>query len=336
MLDTGLIAAQIAFILLLYLFVWRIVRSSSKSIDPIRSEPTRGSSPPIVAPVAAQARPPVAAAPPPAEPAPADVPAAAVPAAAAATEMPAVVRIPPPGQEQAPPAEPSEAAPAPPADEIPDRHPLLDDPMPPPEGESALDHAPVWEPEAGHDRTPEDDRAEAPHDGGVANDEPTTDDGAPPEGPEPSEDEELPPALAGEGVEAREEAEDAAAAAAAAASLDEAGARRGRTDGGGVINLDNLAPRLVVEESPAAQVGTEMDLSGGLTIGRSGSSDFTVDDPFVSHMHARVLRRGAYYFVEDLGSTNGTFLNDQEVERDARLKVRDTLRIGQTVLRYEE
>jgi len=121
-----------------------------------------------------------------------------------------------------------------------------------------------------------------------------------------------------------------------AADDDAVSRSRARTDGGGVINLDNLAPKLVVEESPAVQVGTEMDLSGGLTIGRSGSNDFAVDDPFVSHMHARILRRGAYHFVEDLGSTNGTFLNDQEVERDARLKVRDTLRIGQTVLRYEE
>jgi pSer/pThr/pTyr-binding forkhead associated (FHA) protein len=53
-------------------------------------------------------------------------------------------------------------------------------------------------------------------------------------------------------------------------------------------------------------------------------------------MHARILKRGPYHFVEDLGSTNGTFLNDRRVERDAQLKVRDSLRIGQTILRYEE
>ena len=53
-------------------------------------------------------------------------------------------------------------------------------------------------------------------------------------------------------------------------------------------------------------------------------------------MHARILRRGDYYFVEDLGSTNGTFLNDNRVEKSAQLKVHDTLRMGQTVLRYEE
>jgi pSer/pThr/pTyr-binding forkhead associated (FHA) protein len=53
-------------------------------------------------------------------------------------------------------------------------------------------------------------------------------------------------------------------------------------------------------------------------------------------MHARIMRRGAYHFVEDLGSTNGTFLNDRRIEQDAQLKVHDELRIGQTILRYEE
>jgi hypothetical protein len=98
----------------------------------------------------------------------------------------------------------------------------------------------------------------------------------------------------------------------------------------------NLDPRLVVEASTAVEVGTVIPLEGGLTIGRSGAASLSLGDQFVSHMHARILRRGAYHFVEDLGSTNGTFLNDRRVERDAQLKVHDSLRIGQTILRYEE
>lgn len=98
----------------------------------------------------------------------------------------------------------------------------------------------------------------------------------------------------------------------------------------------NIQPRLVVEESPALAPGREIDLTGGITIGRSGAAGLSIADQFVSHMHARILRRGAYYFVEDLGSTNGTFLNERRIERDAQLKVRDSLRIGQTTLRYEE
>jgi len=98
----------------------------------------------------------------------------------------------------------------------------------------------------------------------------------------------------------------------------------------------NLDPRLVVESSPDLEEGRVIPLERGITIGRSDGADLSIVDAFVSHMHARILRRGSYHFVEDLGSTNGTFLNDLRVEHDAQLKVHDTLRIGQTTLRYEE
>jgi len=98
----------------------------------------------------------------------------------------------------------------------------------------------------------------------------------------------------------------------------------------------NLDPRLVVEASPSLEVGRVIALEGGVTIGRSEAAELSVSDQFVSHMHARILRRGAYHFVEDLGSTNGTFLNDRRIDTDAQLKVHDALRIGQTVLRYQE
>lgn len=98
----------------------------------------------------------------------------------------------------------------------------------------------------------------------------------------------------------------------------------------------NLDPRLIVDSSETLQVGHTIALARGITIGRSDAADLSIDDHFVSHMHARILERGAYHFVEDLGSTNGTFLNDRRVEKDAQLKVHDSLRIGQTTLRYEE
>jgi hypothetical protein len=112
-----------------------------------------------------------------------------------------------------------------------------------------------------------------------------------------------------------------------------------RTRGAGQPLVDltaNIHPRLIVESSPALEEGSDLDLEGGLTIGRSAAADLALADQYVSHMHARILRRGAYYFVEDLGSTNGTFLNDLRVASSAQLKVHDTLRMGQTVLRYEE
>jgi len=114
-----------------------------------------------------------------------------------------------------------------------------------------------------------------------------------------------------------------------------------RTEGvtSGEPDLDmsaNLDPRLIVDSSDSLEVGRTIALEGGITIGRSEAADLSISDQFVSHMHARILRRGAYHFVEDLGSTNGTFLNDRRVDSDAQLKVHDALRIGQTTLRYEE
>lgn len=111
---------------------------------------------------------------------------------------------------------------------------------------------------------------------------------------------------------------------------------RVRAEGMGFDMAANLNPRLVVERSPTLEVGTEIDLRGGMTIGRSEASGIRISDSFVSHMHARIMRRGAYYVVEDLGSTNGTYLNDRRIDRDAQLKMHDELRLGETVLRYEE
>jgi hypothetical protein len=116
-----------------------------------------------------------------------------------------------------------------------------------------------------------------------------------------------------------------------------AAARAGADKGGGRIDLSaNLDPRLVVESSPSLPEGREIPLDRGITIGRSEAADITISDQFVSHMHAQVTKRGDYHFVVDLGSTNGTFLNDRRIEDDAQLKVRDILRIGQSILRYEE
>ena len=95
--------------------------------------------------------------------------------------------------------------------------------------------------------------------------------------------------------------------------------RTGANEAGGRLDLAaNLDPRLVVESSPSLPAGREVPLGGGITIGRSEAADISISDQFVSHMHARVTRRGAYHFVVDLGSTNGTFLNGESPVRVAR------------------
>lgn len=98
----------------------------------------------------------------------------------------------------------------------------------------------------------------------------------------------------------------------------------------------HIEPRLVVEKSPSLAPGSEYPLEAGMTIGRSRSNGIPLSDQFVSHMHARVYPNGQFFFIEDLGSTNGTFLNGHKVEEPTQLKVRDLVSFGDTVLRYEE
>jgi pSer/pThr/pTyr-binding forkhead associated (FHA) protein len=74
-------------------------------------------------------------------------------------------------------------------------------------------------------------------------------------------------------------------------------------------------------------------LSEEVTIGRApGCSVPLADDTFVSQLHARIYVRDGKPFVEDLGSTNGTFLNRDRLSKTMPLRRGDKLQIGQTVL----
>jgi pSer/pThr/pTyr-binding forkhead associated (FHA) protein len=61
-----------------------------------------------------------------------------------------------------------------------------------------------------------------------------------------------------------------------------------------------------------------------------------VDDPFASSAHARIFDRGGFMYVEDMGSTNGTYLNGRQLKTASRLSMGDTIRIGDSEYRYEE
>jgi len=97
-----------------------------------------------------------------------------------------------------------------------------------------------------------------------------------------------------------------------------------------------VSPRLEVVAAMGLEPGVELDLAEGATLGRSDSADITVDDPFASSVHARIFPRGDFMFVEDVGSTNGTFLNGRQVRRPEQLKPADTIRIGDHEYRYRE
>lgn len=95
-------------------------------------------------------------------------------------------------------------------------------------------------------------------------------------------------------------------------------------------------PHLVVRSSNTLAVGTTYDVAGGATIGRSRSSRIPITDQFISTTHARVFRKGHFWFVEDLGSLNGTYVNGRRISGEQQLHLRDEIRVGETVLRWEE
>jgi hypothetical protein len=90
-------------------------------------------------------------------------------------------------------------------------------------------------------------------------------------------------------------------------------------------------PRLVVVE-PKERKGRTYDLRDEQTVGRAAGCQITLDDTYISQLHARVFSKDGGWFVEDLGSTNGTYLNSKRVSGALALKRGDRVKIGATVL----
>jgi pSer/pThr/pTyr-binding forkhead associated (FHA) protein len=95
--------------------------------------------------------------------------------------------------------------------------------------------------------------------------------------------------------------------------------------------------RLVVVKSPALDEGDELEVdSAPLSFGRGSGNDVNLSrDEYASSKHARVEPRRDGVWLEDVGSTNGTYLNGIRLTRAKKLAAGDVLRIGETELRYE-
>ncbi len=113
------------------------------------------------------------------------------------------------------------------------------------------------------------------------------------------------------------------------------GSRRGERDAGGGL-MAGMQPRLVVVAALGYEPGTEFDIADGATMGRSDNAEIPIDDPYASSAHARIFAQGDFMQLEDMGSTNGTYLNGRQVRGTERLKVADVIRIGDTEYRYQE
>lgn len=111
----------------------------------------------------------------------------------------------------------------------------------------------------------------------------------------------------------------------------------GDAQGNAPIDLKRgVRPRLVVVAANRYDTGSSFDLLGGLLLGRDNPAEVIVDDVFASARHARITPRGPYNVLEDLGSTNGTYLNGARIEGPQRLSPGDKITIGDTEFRYEE
>jgi pSer/pThr/pTyr-binding forkhead associated (FHA) protein len=93
--------------------------------------------------------------------------------------------------------------------------------------------------------------------------------------------------------------------------------------------------QLVVTKSPAFPAGTVVLCDDTVVFGRGPEADAVLEgDDFASGRHARVFRKGDDVYVEDLGSTNGTFVNGQRLAAERRLRPGDVLIVGGTELAY--
>ncbi len=106
----------------------------------------------------------------------------------------------------------------------------------------------------------------------------------------------------------------------------EKGARR---SAGGSRRSGAPVLRLV---APPELKGRSYPLGEEVTVGRAAGCQVTIEDTYASQLHARVFQREGQIYVEDLGSTNGTYLNRRKVTGPMVVQRGDKLQIGNTVL----
>jgi hypothetical protein len=94
-------------------------------------------------------------------------------------------------------------------------------------------------------------------------------------------------------------------------------------------------PKLRVGTGAGLRAGAAYDLSQGVLLGRGEQADIVLEDSFASSRHARLVPHGDVIVLEDLGSTNGTYLNDEPLRGPQPLHPGDRIRIGDSAFIFE-
>lgn len=95
----------------------------------------------------------------------------------------------------------------------------------------------------------------------------------------------------------------------------------------------NDMPHLLVVAADR-NLGAKYYLSGEVGIGRADGCQVVIDDTYASQQHARVYESGAGFMVEDIGSTNGTYVNGRKLSYPLELRQGDRIKIGKTVFEF--
>jgi len=98
---------------------------------------------------------------------------------------------------------------------------------------------------------------------------------------------------------------------------------------------DDGAPVLRVATAAGLRSGSAFDLTEGALLGRGDQADIVLEDSFASSRHARLVPHGDVMVLEDLGSTNGTYLNGEPLRGPQPLHVGDRIRIGDSEFTFE-
>jgi hypothetical protein len=94
-------------------------------------------------------------------------------------------------------------------------------------------------------------------------------------------------------------------------------------------------PKLRVHTAAGLRAGSAYDLSDGALLGRGDGADIRLEDAFASTRHARLVAEGDVIVLEDLGSTNGTYLNGEPLRGPQPLHVGDRIKIGDSEFSFE-